>query len=457
MTELHRRFTGVNPFGLPLAPSRFRLSGQASFVVCMPLGSLLTASVTGVGDSFTWGQQDRFCWEMLLHSMFWRLVPPCTLDLSTSHRSHYPYCQSDEAKTWYSRSMPKSPSLLPDDENYFALLDGLKKRIRTAQVKAALSVNAELVLLYWHIGREILARQQQVGWGGKVIDRLARDLKREFPDMKGLSPRNLKYMRAFADAYPSGQFVQEALAQITWYHNIALLEKLKEPEQRLWYAQKTVENGWSRNILVLQIESGLYQRQGGAITNFERTLPDPQSDLAQQLLKDPYSLDFLTLGENFQERDLERALVEHIRDFLLELGVGFAFVGSQYRLEVEGDEYFIDLLFYHLKLRCYVVIDLKVTEFRPEYTGKMNFYVSAVDDLLRHTDDQPTIGIVLCKSKKRTIAEYALRNVNTPIAVSTHRLPDQLKESLPSIEQLEIELAVAARELEDNASQDEEP
>ena len=353
--------------------------------------------------------------------------------------------------------MPKSPSLLPDDENYFALLDGLKKRIRTAQVKAALSVNAELVLLYWHIGREILARQQQVGWGGKVIDRLARDLKREFPDMKGLSPRNLKYMRAFADAYPSGQFVQEALAQITWYHNIALLEKLKEPEQRLWYAQKTVENGWSRNILVLQIESGLYQRQGGAITNFERTLPAPQSDLAQQLLKDPYSLDFLTLGENFQERDLERALVEHIRDFLLELGVGFAFVGSQYRLEVEGDEYFIDLLFYHLKLRCYVVIDLKVTEFRPEYTGKMNFYVSAVDDLLRHTDDQPTIGIVLCKSKKRTIAEYALRNVNTPIAVSTHRLPDQLKESLPSIEQLEIELAVAARELEDNASQDEEP
>ena len=389
--------------------------------------------------------------------MFWRLVPPCTLDLSTSHRSHYPYCQSDEGKTWYSRSMPKSPSLLPDDENYFALLDGLKKRIRTAQVKAALSVNAELVLLYWHIGREILARQQQVGWGGKVIDRLARDLKREFPDMKGLSPRNLKYMRAFADAYPSGQFVQEALAQITWYHNIALLEKLKEPEQRLWYAQKTVENGWSRNILVLQIESGLYQRQGGAITNFERTLPAPQSDLAQQLLKDPYSLDFLTLGENFQERDLERALVEHIRDFLLELGVGFAFVGSQYRLEVEGDEYFIDLLFYHLKLRCYVVIDLKVTEFRPEYTGKMNFYVSAVDDLLRHTDDQPTIGIVLCKSKKRTIAEYALRNVNTPIAVSTHRLPDQLKESLPSIEQLEIELAVAARELEDNASQDEEP
>ena len=365
--------------------------------------------------------------------------------------------QTDGAKTWYSRSMPKSPSLLPDDENYFALLDGLKKRIRTAQVKAALSVNAELVLLYWHIGHEILARQQQVGWGGKVIDRLARDLKREFPDMKGLSPRNLKYMRAFADAYPSEQIVQEALAQITWYHNIALLEKLKDPEQRLWYAQKTVENGWSRNILALQIESGLYQRQGGAITNFERTLPAPQSDLAQQLLKDPYSLDFLALGENCQERDLERALVEHIRDFLLELGVGFAFVGSQYRLEVEGDEYFIDLLFYHLKLRCYVVIDLKVTEFRPEYTGKMNFYVSAVDDLLRHADDQPTIGIVLCKSKKRTIAEYALRNVNTPIAVSTHRLPDQLKESLPSIEQLEIELAVAARELEDNASQAEEP
>lgn len=346
--------------------------------------------------------------------------------------------------------MPKSSALFPDDENYFSLLDGLKKRIRTVQVRAALAVNAELILLYWHIGREILARQQKGGWGGKVIDRLAKDLKREFPDMKGFSPRNLKYMRAFADAYPREQIVQEALAQIPWYHNIALLEKLKDPEQRLWYARKTVENGWSRNILTLQIESGLYQRQGGAITNFERTLPTPQSDLAQQLIKDPYHLDFLSLSDSVQERELESALVKHIRDFLLELGVGFAFVGSQYRLEVAGNEYFIDLLFYHLKLRCYIVIDLKVTEFRPEYTGKMNFYVSAVDDLLRHSDDQPTIGIILCKSKDRTIAEYALRNLDTPIAVSTHQLPKQLKESLPSVEQLEMELETAISDLENS-------
>jgi predicted nuclease of restriction endonuclease-like (RecB) superfamily len=291
------------------------------------------------------------------------------------------------------------------------------------------------------------SRQQQEGWGAKVIDRLAKDLKREFPDMKGFSPRNLKYMRAFAEAYPDQAIVQEVLAQIPWYHNQALLDKLKAPDERLWYAQGTLENGWSRNILVMQIESNLFKRQGGAVTNFEHTLPPVQSDLAQQLIKDPYNFDFLNLTSATQERELEKALVERIRDFLLELGVGFAFVGSQYRLEVSGNEYFMDMLFYHLKLRCYVIIDLKVTEFRPEYTGKMNFYVAAVDDLLRHPDDQPTIGIVLCKSKNKTVAEYALRNVNTPIAIATHSLPDQLKANLPTIEQLEMELDAVVSEL----------
>jgi predicted nuclease of restriction endonuclease-like (RecB) superfamily len=257
-------------------------------------------------------------------------------------------------------------------------------------------------------------------------------------------------MRAFAEAYPDEQFVQQLAAQIPWFHNCVLMDKVKDPDTRQWYIRQTIQNGWSRSILELQIESNLYQRQGSAVNNFERALPPPQSDLANQLLKDPYNLDFLALTGAVQERELESALVKHIRDFLLELGVGFAFVGSQYRLEVSGNEYFMDLLFYHLKLRCYIIIDLKVTEFRPEYTGKMNFYVAVVDDLLRHPDDQPTIGIVLCKSKDRTTAEYALRNINTPIAVSTHQLPKHLEENLPTVEQLEMELETAIAELEEN-------
>lgn len=231
--------------------------------------------------------------------------------------------------------MPRQTSLLPDEDNYFALLNGLKNQIRSAQIKAALAVNRELVLLYWHIGREILQRQQEQGWGSKVIPRLAKDLKREFPDMKGFSRTNLLYMRAFAEARPNEKFVQELLGQITWYHNLGLLDKLKEREERLWYACETIANGWSRNVLVMQIESGLYRRQGGAITNFDRTLPPPQSDLAHQLVKDPYNFDFLTLGKDVQERELERGLVDRIRDFLLELGVGFAFIGNQYPIVID--------------------------------------------------------------------------------------------------------------------------
>lgn len=351
--------------------------------------------------------------------------------------------------------MPQSPALFPEDENYFALLSGLKKRIRSAQVKAVLAINKELILLYWQIGREILARQQTEGWGGKVIDRLAKDLKREFPDIQGFSPRNLKYMRTFAEAWPDEQFVHQAGAQIPWKHNCILLEKVKDPTERLWYIQQTVENGWSRNVLVLQIESSLFQRQGGAVTNFDRTLPSPQSDLMQQLIKDPYHLEFLPIGKKFQERELENALVAHIRDFLMELGVGFAFVGSQYYLNIGGEDFYLDLLFYHLELRCFIIIDLKMGEFKAEYSGKMNLYVSAVDDQLRKEHDNPTIGIILCKSKNKTIAEYALRNVNTPIAVSTHKLPKQLQESLPTAEQLEMELEAAVKELGDD--QPDEP
>ncbi|MBT9317162.1 PDDEXK nuclease domain-containing protein [Leptothoe spongobia] len=338
-----------------------------------------------------------------------------------------------------------SHPLSPD--NYRRFLQSLKDRIRSAQVKAALAVNQELILLYWQIGREILNRQQQEGWGTKVIDRLAKDLKRDFPDMTGFSARNLKYMRAFADAYPDGQLVQQVLSQIPWGHNVRLLDVLKDPDERLWYARQTIEKGWSRNVLLMQIEQGLHKQTSAAITNFERTLPPDQSDLAKNLIKDPYNFDFLTLAADAQERDLEQSLLSHIRDFLLELGVGFAFVGSQYPIQVGTKEYAIDLLFYHLKLRCFVVIDLKLGEFEPEFSGKMNFFVSAVDELLRHADDQPTIGMILCKSNDATVAEYSLRDVNKPIGVATHQLgrelPADLQGTLPTVEELEQQLESA--------------
>ncbi|NET39323.1 MAG: DUF1016 domain-containing protein [Cyanothece sp. SIO1E1] len=338
-------------------------------------------------------------------------------------------------------------------DNYDDFLTGLKARIRQAQIKAALAVNRELIFLYWQVGRDILQRQSEEGWGAKVIDRLARDLKMEFPDMKGFSPRNLKYMRALAEAYPDEEIVLRLIAQIPWGHNQTLLNKLESQEQRLWYAQKVIENGWNRNSLELQIKSDLYSRQGGALTNFDLTLPDAQSDLAQSLLKSEYNLEFLDLKEKAHERELEQALVNHMQKFLLELGVGFSFMGHQYRLEVEDDEFFIDLLFYHVRLRCYVVIELKTTEFRPEYSGQINFYVNVIDDQLRHPDDQPTIGIVLCRSRKQSIVHYALRGMSQPIGVSTYELgtalPEAVQQSLPSVEQLQIEIASVAAEFEE--------
>jgi predicted nuclease of restriction endonuclease-like (RecB) superfamily len=335
-----------------------------------------------------------------------------------------------------------TPRLLP--VGYEKFLKDLKQRIRAAQVRAAVAVNRELVLLYWHIGREILIRQDRAGWGAKVIERLAADLRREFPDMKGFSRTNLLYMRAFAEAWPEESIVQQVVGQIPWGHNLRILDLVKAPRHREWYARAALQHGWSRNVLVHQIESGLHRRQGKAQTNFKQTLPSPQSDLAQQVLKDPYNFDFLTLAGDVREKGLESGLLEHLRKFLLELGVGFAFVGSQYPLEVGGEDFRIDLLFYHLKLRCFVVIDLKIGSFKPEYAGKMNFYLSAIDDLLRHPDDRVSIGLILCKSKNAVIVEYALRDTSKPIGISGYRamesLPKNLQINLPTIEDLEAEL-----------------
>lgn len=344
---------------------------------------------------------------------------------------------------------PRTPSTedtgLAIPLEYGPFLEELKQRIRAAQVRAALSVNRELVLLYWSIGRSILAAQADRGWGAGVVRKLSADLAAAFPDMKGFSPRNLDYMRAFARAWPEEAILQALLAKLTWYHNIALVEKLDTPESRLWYAEQTLANGWSRNVLALQIKSRLHERQGAAATNFTATLPAPQSDLAANLLKDPYNFDFLSLGRAAQEREIEKALVEHVRKFLLELGVGFAFLGSQYRLEVAGEEFYLDLLFYHVKLHCYVVIELKAGPFRPEYAGKLNFYLSAADDLLRTEGDAPTIGLLLCREKNRVLAEYALRDMGKPIGVSTYELtnslPPEIRTALPTIEELEQELS----------------
>jgi len=331
--------------------------------------------------------------------------------------------------------------------SYAAILDELKDQIRSARIKAGLAVNRELVLLYWRIGRRILGQQQAEAWGSKVIDRLSSDLRREFPEMKGLSSRNLKYMRAFYKAYPDEAIVQQLAAQIPWFHNCVLLDKVKSQEKRIWYIRQNISQGWSRNVLVHQIESGLYERLGRALVNFEQTLPAPQSELARQILKDPYNFDFLTIGKEAQERDLEGALLVHLQEFLLELGVGFAFVGSQYHLEVGDQDFYIDLLFYHLNLRCFVVIDLKISEFQPEFAGKMNFYLSLVDDILRHPEDEVSIGIILCKGKNRIVAEYALRGINRPMGIAEYQLskalPEELKGSLPSIEELEAELEAA--------------
>ncbi len=330
-------------------------------------------------------------------------------------------------------------------QEYNKFLADLKERVATSRYKAALSVNKELILLYHHIGMQILDAQERQGWGAKVIDQLSKDLASEFPEMKGFSVRNLKYMRKFSEEYPDSQFVQEVLAQLTWYHNVTLLDKISDKQIRLFYVKHAIEHGWSRNIMVMQMELSLHKRQGQAITNFKDKLPSPQSDLAHYTLKDPYIFDFLSIGAEAHEREVEKALVRHMEKFILELGAGFAFVGRQYHLEVGDQDFYIDLLFYHLKLRCFVVIELKDKDFKPEYAGKMNFYLSCVDDLVKHETDQPSIGLILCKSKNNVLAEYTLRDMTKPIGLAEYRLteslPENLKTALPTIEELEAELA----------------
>jgi predicted nuclease of restriction endonuclease-like (RecB) superfamily len=361
---------------------------------------------------------------------------------------------------------------------YSGLLTEIKERIRQAQTRAALSANAEMIAMYLDIGRIILHRQQMEGWGAGIIPRLVVDLKNDLPEVKGFSERNIGYMIRFAREYGASPILQQPVAKlaeasgraekvpqavaqlagmvepailqqhvakIPWGHNILLVEKVKDLPTRRWYMERTIEQGWSRDTLNSMIKGKAHERQGQAVSNFSDRLPASQSDLARQLLKDPYVFDFLTIEEPFHERELETGLVRHLEKFLLELGQGFAFVGRQYHLVVSDKDFYLDLLFYHLKLRSFIVIELKKGEFKPEYAGKMNFYCSVVDDQLKNETDQPTIGLILCQTKDRILAEYTLRDIHKPIGVSeyelTRALPDNLKSSLPTVEEIEAELA----------------
>ncbi len=343
-----------------------------------------------------------------------------------------------------------STSFLAKD--YVETFTIIKQKVEESQVKAVLSVNTELLKLYWFIGKILTDKQESSDWGAKIIERLAQDLQRTFPGIEGFSRTNIFRIRSFYVEYQIvpqavGQFEDLPIFKIPWGHNVVLIEKVKDLKIRLWYAQKTIENGWSRSVLEMWIKSDLYRRDGKAITNFKRTLPMPQSDMAQQSLKDPYIFDFLTLHEQHVEHDIEQGLIENVQKLLLELGKGFALVGRQYHLEVGNKDYYIDLLFYHFKLDCFVVVELKAREFDPRDAGQLNFYLTAVDEQLRGTGDKPTIGLLLCKSKNSIVAEYALRDINKPIGVAeyetaiTKKLPKKLESSLPTIKELEAEFA----------------
>jgi predicted nuclease of restriction endonuclease-like (RecB) superfamily len=373
---------------------------------------------------------------------------------------------------------------------YTDLLGQVKSRIRLAQTKAVLSANAEMIRLYWDIGHLVLQRQQAKGWGASVIPRLARDIRNDLPEVKGFSERNIGYMIRFAKEYPilqqtaakslpapADSILQQPVAKVAkdteaatlqhlavelpWGHNVLLIEKIKDIPTRLWYMQKTILNGWSRNILLLMIDSQAHNRQGKAITNFTNQLPPAQSDLAIQVLKDPYIFDFLTLEEPFHERELETQLLRHLEKFLIELGQGFAFVGRQYHVVVGEEDFYVDLLFYHLHLRSFIVIDLKKGAFKAEYAGKMNFYLNVVDDKLRHPTDSPSIGLILCQDRNRVVAEYALRGMKKPIGISeyelTRALPKELQSSLPTIEQIEAELAAETAEAKEKKPNKKRP
>jgi len=328
---------------------------------------------------------------------------------------------------------------------YIDWLNSIKAQIQQAQIKAALSVNSELITLYWNIGKSIFEKQEIKGWGNSVVEKLSKDLKNQLDNVTGFSRTNLFAMRQMFLFYKQHEeFVPQLVGQIPWGHNRLVLNKIKEVNKALFYIQSTIENGWSRNILELQIEGNLFERQGKSVTNFQNTLPKPQSDLAKQTLKDPYIFDFLTLEKGAHELEIEKQLVTHVTKFLLELGKGFAFIGRQYELQIGNKTRFLDLLFYHIRLRCFVVIELKGGEFEPEFAGKMNYYLSAVDDILKTETDNPTIGIILCKSKDKIDVEYALRDFGKPIGVSnftiTEIIPNNLKSELPTVEQIENEL-----------------
>lgn len=336
-------------------------------------------------------------------------------------------------------------------------------------MKAALSVNTYQLALYWEVGFTILQQREEEGWGTKVIDRLSRDLKMEFPGMKGISTRNITYMRDFAEAYPEYPFLQQSVAELQssdnqndtilqqlvaklpWGHHIAIFTKLKTREERLFYMRKCAENNWGRDFLKIQIDNELHRRKGAAITNFENTLPDATSDLARDILKSPYMFDFIAMSEKMQEREIEKGLITHLKSFMMELGKGFAYFGNQYNLKVNGDDYFLDLLFYNTHLHCYVVFELKVGEFKPEYAGKLNFYINTVDAQIKGPGDAPTFGVLLCKTRNETVVKFALEGITTPIGVSEYQLadalPKQLKLEMPSIEELEAEIEREYEEL----------
>jgi predicted nuclease of restriction endonuclease-like (RecB) superfamily len=341
---------------------------------------------------------------------------------------------------------PLAETKLVLPENYPGFIKDIKDRIVRSRLETVVAANSAMILLYWEIGNAILQRQKNEGWGSKVIDRMSYDLKTAFPDMQGFSPRNLKYMRKFAESWTDFVIVQRTVALIPWRSNITLLDKLSDPRLRLWYAQKTIENGFGKDMLVFQIESQLHKRQGGAVQNFESSLPPAQSDFANQIFKDPYVFDFLGTADQRKEAELEQKLIDHIQKFLLELGQGFSFVGRQVHLELGGDDFYLDLLFYHLKLRCYIVVELKAGKFEAGHISKLNMYLNVVNDTLRHPDDKPSIGLLLVKNKNKLVVEYALDGYTNPIGVANWErdicksFPDNLKTSLPSIEEIEKEL-----------------
>ena len=341
---------------------------------------------------------------------------------------------------------PVAPNISEMSETYLNFIDKIKNEIEKQRLSVVLSANASMICLYWNIGKAILSKQAEEGWGSKVIDRMSKDLKDAFPDMSGFSPRNIKYMKKFAEIWDDFEFVQRCVAQIPWRSNIVLMDKLSNQEERIWYAQKTLENGWSRDVLALQVQSKLIERSGKSVNNFKDALLPADSDMANQIFKDPYLFDFLGTDIPRREIEIERKLTEHIQQFLLELGQGFAFVGRQVHLEVGGQDFYLDLLFYHLKLRCYVVVELKACDFEPGFISQLNMYQNVVNDILCHPDDNPTIGLLLVKGKNKTVVEYSLSGYQNPIGVAewqeqiTKQLPDDLKSSLPTIEEIEKEM-----------------